>query len=191
MNEITPPFVELKGKIVPDSYENLNQLYKDLSLQKISVFIGAGMSYETGIPTWNIFLEKLADDLNNFKFPDGDIDEPKLASIIKEEYIRKGKDFYKKIREIIQNRRFTHLPIHRKLLEDSVRFCVTTNFDNVFDDTIKEEDIKGIKPQYYPVTCPPKVVPMFKLVSGTNRKEQGNGQEALYPRTDYPQVTRS
>jgi hypothetical protein len=28
---------------------------------------------------------------------------------------------------------------------------------------------------------------MFKLVSDTNRKEQGYGQEALYTRTDYPQ----
>lgn len=150
MNDSDYIIPELDGKLTPDSFQNFNELFQKLLSREIAVFVGAGMSYETGIPTWKDFLEKLANDLYDFQKPSSKISEPEYASKLKSEYEARGLNFFDKIKQIITDRRIPFLQSHVDLLSDDILFCITTNFDNVFDETIRLNDNLNVIPQYYP-----------------------------------------
>lgn len=150
MNDFEYLIPELDGKLTPDSFKIFNQLFQQVLDREIAIFVGAGMSYETGIPTWGEFLKELVNRLQDFSLPIDEISEPEFASILKSKYESEGKNFFEVIKQIITNRKLPHLSSHVKLLSDDILFCVTTNFDNVFDVAMELNDIDNVTPQYYP-----------------------------------------
>lgn len=149
MNNIELVIPQLSDKISPDTHSNFNLLYNKILAKEIAVFVGAGMSYQTGIPTWKDLLIRLSENLDGYTIPEGDNEEPEIASLLKEEYEKNDLDFFDAIKNIIIGRDLPFLPSHTALLSEYILFCITTNFDDVFDKSIATMSL-NVSPQYYP-----------------------------------------
>lgn len=100
---------------------------------KLVVFVGAGVSANSGIPTWNelinSFKSELSDNQRNEK------DDLKIAQLYKDS--RGFKEYFEKIREVLKDGKASFNPIHTAILELSPSHIITTNYDDLIEQSIK------------------------------------------------------
>ena len=141
---------ELQGIILDQSWDNFNELAKLYQKGKAISFVGSGLSIDAGIPDWKTLLTELA-AIIGFQNLDFEKDtEPILAKKIKEQYEINSENFYDKIKEIFNRRNQPHLTIHRDLLDANFAFCITTNFDDLFDDAARSIGMNPFRTQCWP-----------------------------------------
>lgn len=116
---------------------------------KLILFIGAGLSKDTGIPTWKKLLGEIHLKVNGEEIEIEDGDELKVASQLEKQCVEKEFDFYDEIKRIIKGRKLPHLAVHEHILKADFFSRITTNFDNVLDSAATST-LTNYNPQYWP-----------------------------------------
>ncbi len=139
---------------------HLLHLHEASIQNKLVIFVGAGVSANSGVPTWNDLTEAFKKELpDNIKEENDDL---KVAQIYKDTY--GNKTYQEKVQLFLKNGRVTFNPIHKAILQLNPTHIITTNYDNLIEQSIqanyKQYDIisKDSDLPYY--RYPNKVVKM-------------------------------
>lgn len=110
-------------------------LAKELIRNKLVIFVGAGASIDSKLPSWNELVRKFAKELEIDKkwfSPEETLDIP-------ETYYKKfGKVPYYEILDEIFSKKFEPNLIHEALNKLEVNYLITTNYDTLIEDKINE-----------------------------------------------------
>lgn len=136
------------------------KLHKAYKQGRLVVFVGAGVSANSGVPTWESLIDALRDDLpNNFKYEKDDL---KVAQIYKDSHGQKN--YIEKVRDVLKDGRTSYNPIHQAILDLNPIHIITTNYDDLIEQSIqadcKQYEVisKDSDLPYY--RCPNKLVKM-------------------------------
>ena len=108
-------------------------LAKELEKEKLIIFVGAGVSKNSGLPNWNELIKEYAKELGIKK------ENFKSDEILKipEKYFKKfGEIKYYKILSRIFSKHYEPNSIHEALKKMNLNYIVTTNYDNLIEDKI-------------------------------------------------------
>lgn len=117
---------------------SIKNIQKAIENNKLVIFVGAGVSRNSGIPTWSELIKELAKDLGikaKGKDSNGnDIFSNDEFLKIPQYYFneRKEKEYYDKIKEIL-DKDFQPNDIHKMIFELNPTHIVTTNYDNLLE----------------------------------------------------------
>ena len=135
---------------------------------KLVVFVGAGVSANSGVPNWANLIKSFKDEL-----PDNigkETDYLKVAQIYKN--TRDKKDYITKIREVLKDGNVAYNPIHNAILQLNPNHIITTNYDNLIEQSIqanyKQYDIIRKDSDLPDYRYPNKVVKMHGDFSADN-----------------------
>lgn len=119
---------------------------------KLIVFVGSGVSANSGVPTWNTLIDALKKELPEYLSDEHDF--LKVAQLYKE--LRGEKEYLDKIKEILQYGKTSPNEIHRAILDLNPRHIITTNYD-----TLLEQACMQYNKQYFTV-CKDEDLPCNK-----------------------------
>jgi len=99
---------------------------------RLVIFAGAGVSVDSGLPSWVELIEQLKAEMNT---------EQKDRELIAQEHLKeRGKTEYnKRVREILKHKQSQFNPLHQKIVELNPLHIITTNYDELFEEAIKEK----------------------------------------------------
>lgn len=107
---------------------------QDASFQgRLVVFVGAGVSNNSGVPTWS----KLIQEMKNSCGADLETDDLKIAQLYKD--ARGEKEYMDKIKEVLQYNKVFPNEIHKAILDLTPCHIITTNYDNLIEQEIENE----------------------------------------------------
>lgn len=118
----------------------MNKLYidflaKELISNKLIIFVGAGASTDSKLPTWNDLIKNFSKELGSDKEK---LDYDERLDIPEEYYKKFGKVPYYRILEDIFKKEFKPNSIHKALEKLEVNYVITTNFDTLIEDALNE-----------------------------------------------------
>jgi len=117
------------------SIAHLIKLHKAYKQGRLVVFVGAGVSANSGVPTWGKLIKALKDDLpDNFE---AEKDDLKVAQIYKDSH--GYKNYVEKVRDVLKDGRATYNPIHQAILELNPIHIITTNYDDLIEQAIQAD----------------------------------------------------
>lgn len=104
---------------------------------KLVIFVGAGVSANSGVPTWNQLIKELGKDLGDFDL-DNSLD---LYMKIPQYYFneRGEKEYYEKLRDIFFQKRYKPNPIHKEIFKLKPNQIITTNYDTLLEESAIDE----------------------------------------------------
>ncbi|MFL0162951.1 SIR2 family protein [Aquirufa salirivi] len=108
---------------------------------QLVIFIGAGVSINSGIPSWKDLIAKLVNELPESIKNSGE-DFLKIAQLYKNH--RGQKEYLDKIRLELKNGKATFNPIHEVIFKLKPAHIVTTNYDDLLEQAILFKNL-----QYY------------------------------------------
>lgn len=112
---------------------HLQRLHDASNQGKLVVFIGAGVSANSGVPTWSNLINALKKELP--KSINNETDDLKVAQIYKD--TRDSKEYYETIRSILKDGKVAYNPIHTAILQLNPFQIITTNYDNLIEQAIQ------------------------------------------------------
>ena len=123
--------------------EDVANFIEDLSQRDFIVFAGAGIAKPTGIPDWKGLLKALADEQPLRGIDIDNVEEclnPEVAQMLFTLYEINGKvvDYYRIIRQKLESKTASHMPVQRKIIKGGGS-VITTNLDTTFEAAFKEE----------------------------------------------------
>jgi len=102
---------------------------------KLIIFVGAGVSVNSGLPTWNDLIKKMADELK-INFDSKNTDEYlKIPQYYYNEY---GKQRYSQVINDTFHCSAEPNEIHRLIFDLNPQHIITTNYDNLVEKTIEQ-----------------------------------------------------
>lgn len=151
-----------KSKTEKDTYDfQLKKLKTSYSKGDLSLFCGAGISFDAGVPTWNKLLKSLLKEIysNESAIPDIDIrlanifqNRINVSPLILAQYLKMllGKDFKKTVREsLYKNCNDKSLTIDEivelirpRRNKKNIISVVNFNFDDLIEEKLKKEKIE-------------------------------------------------
>ncbi|EJQ32380.1 hypothetical protein IEC_05392 [Bacillus toyonensis] len=119
-------FVETSIKKIQEASEN----------NKLVVFVGAGVSANSGIPTWGALIEEMSKDLGNFD----DINSSDAYLKIPQFYYneRREKEYFEKLNEVFFSRKYKTNPLHNEIFKLNPTHIITTNYDTLLEEAAIE-----------------------------------------------------
>jgi len=117
----------------PDLRLAITNIVKAKDHGRLVVFAGAGVSIDSHVPGWAELMEQLGADIG---LEDASEDPPGSAQHYLD--VRKNKEYQEKIQEVLKHPHTTFNPLHEIILELSPQHIITTNFDQHFEQAIKE-----------------------------------------------------
>ncbi len=138
-------------------YQRIEDLKQALAMQKLVIFVGAGVSRNSNLPTWGQMVQVFAEHIGY----------PSIERLAMEEYIRipqyfycmdeseNHKDYYQIIRELVPGDAKANI-LDELIVSLNPRHLVTTNYDKLLDqiadgyEIIREgkQLLKGTANQY-------------------------------------------
>lgn len=112
---------------------HLLHLHKASIQNQLVIFIGAGVSANSGVPTWKNLTESFKNELpGSIK---SETDDMKVAQIYKDTYGEKA--YLDKVQNVLKDGKVAFNPIHRAILQLNPVHIITTNYDNLIEQSIK------------------------------------------------------
>ncbi|KZR57492.1 SIR2 family protein [Pseudobacillus badius] len=100
---------------------------------KLVVFVGAGVSANSGIPLWGQLIRDFANDLN-IEISEGDNSLETFLKIPQYYYNERGeKEYFDKLNEVFLSKKYNINPIHEEIFKLSPTHIVTTNYDDLLE----------------------------------------------------------
>ena len=100
---------------------------------RLVVFVGAGVSNNSGVPTWSKMIHEMKNDCG----ADQETDELKIAQLYKD--ARGEKEYMDKVKEILKYNSVIPNDIHKAILDLNPCHIITTNYDNLIEQEIENE----------------------------------------------------
>lgn len=115
-----------------DFVKNVSVIREASEGGRLVLFVGAGVSKNSGIPDWNTLTEELSKDLEI-----GNEQNPlKIAQMYYNE--RKNNEYLDKVQSVLNLESASINPIHKILLELKPNHILTTNYDCLLEQAAKE-----------------------------------------------------
>lgn len=121
---MTSVFLETSIKKIKEASEN----------NKLVIFVGAGVSANSGIPTWGQLVEEFSKELGVEVTSD-------LYLKIPQYYFneRGEKEYSDKLNEIFHQEKYKINPIHKEIFKLKPQHIITTNYDTLLEEAAIEE----------------------------------------------------
>ncbi|MFK7946716.1 MAG: SIR2 family protein [Saprospiraceae bacterium] len=120
--------------------KRLNEAYKRNNLV---IFVGAGVSMNSNIPSWGSLVNELAKELPKSFQNDSD----KLRTVQLYKNNRGEKEYLDKVRSVLKHNKTTPNALHKAILDLSPEHIITTNYDDLI-----EQEVLNSNKLYYPIT---------------------------------------
>ncbi len=115
-----------------DFLTNVEKLQDALKNNKLVIFVGSGVSMNSGIPSWNGLIDELKSDIEI----EGNEEDPLiLAQLHFNSRLRK--EYHERVQDILKHKKVRPNPLHRIILELNPEHIITTNYDNLFEQEIE------------------------------------------------------
>ena len=107
------------------------------SRNKLVVFVGAGISIPSGLPSWGEAIKEIQGKLGE------DFQESDFLKVPQYYYNEHGKNNYTALmRKIFKfGKKLYPRPIHRKILDFRTQYIITTNYDNLLENAAIERNM--------------------------------------------------
>ena len=110
---------------------SIRKIKEAIDNNKLVLFVGAGVSANSGLPTWGKLVQSFATDLN-IKEYDNSLET--LLKIPQFYFNERGeKEYFDKLNEVFSEEIYKINPIHELIFKMSPRHIVTTNFDDLLE----------------------------------------------------------
>jgi len=117
---------------------NIKRIQDASRNNKLVVFVGAGISMNSGVPSLGQLIESLKDELpSNLK---DETDSLKIAQLYKE--VRGHKEYFEKIKLELKYGKVSPNPIHKAILDLHPCHIITTNYDDLLEQIIASENLQ-------------------------------------------------
>lgn len=117
---------------------NLAHIQKASRDNRLVIFVGAGVSMNSGIPSWNALIDALKQDLpNGFS---SETDALKIAQAYKD--TRGHKEYMDKVKEILLYNKTVPNPLHKSIFALNPCHVITTNYDDLLEQQLANEFTK-------------------------------------------------
>lgn len=134
---------------IDDQRRLIDRARRDFRENRITLFLGAGVSASAGVPAWNTLLEELCIRKGISKF-DADVNSIVKGRVVIDKYKEQNKaleltDFYNDMRSVLyQNVRESKLikSIANWAHKGNVEAIITYNYDNLIEEEINKEQNK-------------------------------------------------
>lgn len=114
-------------------YSNLLHIKEASKQGRLVVFVGAGVSNNSGVPTWVKLISAMKDGCG----ANNETDDLKIAQLYKD--ARGDKEYMDKVKEILKYNKVTPNAIHKSILDLKPCHIITTNYDNLIEQEIEKE----------------------------------------------------
>lgn len=118
-----------------EQLSNLLHIQKASRENRLVIFVGAGVSANSGIPTWNklvnAFKEELPVRLSQ------ETDALKIAQLYKDS--RGHKEYMDKVKSILLHNKVVPNPLHKSILSLNPCHIITTNYDDLLEQALLNE----------------------------------------------------
>lgn len=111
---------------------NIQHIQNACKQDKLVIFIGAGISANSGVPMWKKLIESLKKELPTELMEE--TDELKIAQLYKDS--RGYKEYIEKIKDVLMYGKSSPNPIHDVLLDLKPCHIITTNYDNLIEQSV-------------------------------------------------------
>lgn len=109
--------------------ENFRIIRKAIENDKLAIFIGSAVSYDSKLPSWGDLIDLLKSSLDNPRTDD-------YLKIAEHYYLQYGKNsYYSRIKEFFPDNS-QHNKIHELILSLKPKYIVTTNWDDLLEKAI-------------------------------------------------------
>ena len=110
---------------------HIRQIQKAIRQNRLVVLVGAGASATCGVPSWPDLIEELKKELD---LPEHENDFLKIPQLYKN--MRKHKEYYERIREILQDGQIQSNIVQNAILNLNPCHIITTNYDNLLEQAM-------------------------------------------------------
>ena len=114
-------------------FSNILHIQEASKQGRLVVFVGAGVSNNSGVPTWSKLIREMKDECG----ADQETDELKIAQLYKD--ARGEKEYMDKVKEILKYNKVIPNDIHKAILDLNPCHIITTNYDNLLEQEIENE----------------------------------------------------
>ena len=113
--------------------EDLRVLNNALEHNKLVPFVGAGVSYDSGVPLWNDIIKKICEHLGL------DSKNQDYLKIPQYYYNNRGfKEYKDLLNDIFLSNTYTPNELHRSIVDLGTDLIITTNYDKLLEATFVE-----------------------------------------------------
>jgi hypothetical protein len=110
---------------------SIRKIKEAIDNNKLVLFVGAGVSANSGLPTWGKLVQSFADELS---IKDYDHSLETLLKIPQYYFNERGeKEYFDKLNEVFSEEIYKINPIHELIFKMLPRHIVTTNFDDLLE----------------------------------------------------------
>lgn len=117
--------------------ESVKRIQKARDNGNLVVFVGAGVSNNSGVPLWGELIDKLKAKMNLEYDEKDDLIIPQL--FFNE---RLPLEYHQQIQEILGHNKVKPNPINQAIIRLKANHIITTNYDNLFEQALEKESIK-------------------------------------------------
>ena len=114
-------------------YSNLLHIKEASQQGRLVVFVGAGVSNNSGVPTWAELINGMKDEC----LAGGETDDLKIAQLYKD--TRGEKEYTDKVKDVLKHNKVIPNAIHKSILDLNPCHVITTNYDDLLEQEIKKE----------------------------------------------------
>lgn len=114
---------------------NLLRIQHASRTNKLVVFVGAGVSQNSGIPTWNNLICSMMEELPSELSKENDV--LKLAQMYKDS--RGHKEYMDKIKNVLLYNKAVPNPLHKSIIALNPCHIITTNYDDLIEQELANE----------------------------------------------------
>ena len=102
---------------------------------RLVLFVGAGVSANSGVPTWKRLIDEMKKELpNSISY---ETDDLKVAQAYKD--IRGEKEYLDKVKEVLRHNKVIPNPIHEAIFNLNPVHILTTNYDDLLEQELENE----------------------------------------------------
>lgn len=114
-------------------YSNLLRIKEASKQGRLVVFVGAGVSNNSGVPTWSTLIDAMKQECNLVN----EKDDLKIAQLYKD--ARGEKEYMDKVKNVLKYNKVIPNIIHKDILTLTPCHIITTNYDNLLEQEIENE----------------------------------------------------
>ncbi|MDP1801296.1 MAG: SIR2 family protein [Bacteroidota bacterium] len=116
-------------------HASIKKIIEAKNQNKLVVFVGAGVSLNSGIPKWDTLIDILKDDLNIG-------DEKDFLKIPQLYYRQRGENEYiTKVRSALKYKKAKFNEIHKLIFELKPLHVITTNYDDLLEQYVQQNSL--------------------------------------------------
>lgn len=172
--------IKSENQIKKSNSQKIEFLARESLENKLVIFVGAGISMNCGLPSWNDLIEKFGEKLGEKISNSEDVlDIPELF------YDNYGKVEYYRILNDTFNKKLKPHAIHETLKKLNPKYIVTTNYDSLIEDTLNDTGIYDVITQEKELAYSKKNNYIIKMHGDLKNKN------IVLTRTDYDEYERN